>query len=63
MKAGESQTLTLTVPNRAMEVVDEQGNRHIDSKNFKLFVGVSQPDKRSEELTGEKTVEVTVTLE
>lgn len=62
LKAGESQTLTFTVPNRAMEVVDEQGNRRIDSKNFKLFVGVSQPDKRSEELTGEKTVEVTVTL-
>ena len=48
---------------KPMEVVDEQGNRRIDSKNFKLFVGVSQPDKRSEELTGEKTVEVTVTLE
>lgn len=63
LEAGESKTLTLRIPNRAMEVVDEQGNRHIDSKHFKLFAGISQPDKRSEELTGEKSVPVNVILE
>lgn len=62
LEAGESKTLTLRIPNRAMEVVDEQGNRHIDSKHFKLFAGISQPDKRSEELTGEKSVSVNVIL-
>lgn len=63
LEAGESKTLTLRIPKRAMEVVDEQGNRHIDSKHFKLFAGISQPDKRSEELTGEKSVPVNVILE
>ena len=63
LEAGESKTLTLRIPNRAMEVVDEQGNRHMDSKHFKLFAGISQPDKRSEELTGEKSVPVNVILE
>ncbi len=62
LEAGESKTLTLRIPNRAMEVVDEQGNRHIDSKHFKLFAGISRPDKRSEELTGEKSVSVNVIL-
>ncbi len=62
LKAGEEKTVEMTVPNRAMSVVDEEGDRHIDSKNFKLFVGFSQPDERSRRLTGKETVEIPVTL-
>lgn len=62
LKAGEEKTVEMTVPNRAMSVVDEEGERHIDSKNFKLFVGFSQPDERSRRLTGKETVEIPVTL-
>ena len=62
LKAGEEKTVEMTVPNRAMSVVDEEGERHIDSKNFKLFAGFSQPDERSRRLTGKETVEIPVTL-
>lgn len=62
LKAGERKNVTIAVPNTAMQVVDEQGERHVDSKNFKLYVGVSQPDERSKKLTGKHPVELQVTL-
>lgn len=62
LKAGEEKSVELTVPNRAMSVVDEEGERHVDSRKFKLFVGTSQPDIRSRELTGKEPVEIMVTL-
>ena len=37
LAAGESRTITVTVANAAMNVVDEAGERHIDSRHFKLF--------------------------
>ncbi|MCI9619856.1 MAG: glycoside hydrolase family 3 protein [Dorea sp.] len=62
LKAGEEKKVEMTVPNRAMSVVDEEGERHIDSKNFKLFAGFSQPDERSRRLTGKETVEIPLML-
>ena len=63
LKAGEEKSVELVIPNRAMTVVDEEGERHIDSKRFKLFVGTSQPDARSRELSGKEAEEVLVTLD
>lgn len=63
LKAGEKKDLEMVVSNRAMSVVDEEGERHIDSRNFKLFVGLSQPDARSAKLTGKKPAQILVTLE
>ena len=62
LKAGEEKTVEFTVSNKAMNVVDEDGNRYIAGKHFRLFAGVSQPDARSVELTGHKPVEVEITL-
>lgn len=62
LKAGEKKDVELAVSNQAMSVVDEEGERHIDSKSFKLFVGTSQPDVRSEALTGKKPAEIPVIL-
>lgn len=62
LAAGEEKHLELVIPNRAMCVVDEEGERHIDSKRFKLFVGTSQPDAMSQKLTGKKASEILVTL-
>ena len=59
---GERKILSFTVANQAMTVVDEDGERHIDSKNFRIYVGVSQPDDRSRALTGKKPMEINVTL-
>ena len=62
LAAGETKTVQMKVKNAAMNVVDEQGERHIDSHQFKLYAGVSQPDHRSVALTGKKPVEVKITL-
>ena len=50
LKVGEVKTVKLRLNKKAFEVVDYDGERIIDSKRFKLFVGVSQPDSRSVEL-------------
>lgn len=63
LKAGEEKNVELTVLNRAMCVVDEEGERHVDGKKFKLFVGTSQPDARSVKLTGKEPAEILVTLD
>lgn len=62
LKAGERKQISLVVKNRAMEVVDEQGQRHIDSRSFRIYAGTSQPDSRSQALTGQKPLELNVTL-
>lgn len=46
------------VDKRAFTSVDENGNRKITGKNFKLYAGFSQPDARSEVLTGIKFKEI-----
>lgn len=59
---GGTAALTLTVDQRALEAVDEDGNRRMDSKRFRFYVGVSQPDERSEALTGRKAKELSLCL-
>ena len=62
LAAGEKQTWKFTISNRAMQAVDEQGERHVESKAFRLFAGMTQPDSRSEELTGKKAIELEIKL-
>jgi beta-glucosidase len=52
LKAGEEKKITVKVDKKAFTSVDEEGNRELFSHSFKVFAGTSQPDKRSEELTG-----------
>ena len=63
LKAGDAESVKLAVPNSAMNVVNEQGERRVVSKNFKLFAGISQPDQRSRKLTGTNPIELKVVLE
>lgn len=46
------------VDKRAFTSVDENGNRKITGKNFKLYAGFSQPDARSEVLAGVRCQEI-----
>ncbi len=62
LKKGESKTVEFTIRNKAMTIVDDEGNRYIDSDSFTIFAGVSQPDKRSLELTGIETLSVDINL-
>ena len=53
----------MKIKNAAMNIVDEEGERYIDSSRFKLFIGTSQPDKRSRELTGKNNIILEVNIE
>ena len=62
LDAGEEKTVTLKIEKREFTSVDEDGNRDIFAKNFTVFAGFSQPDARSEALTGNKCVSVKVEI-
>ena len=52
----------MKVKRASFEEVNDDGERILDSKNFKLFIGVSQPDSRSVQLTGIEPLEVNIKL-
>lgn len=60
LKAGERQNVELKVSGNAFCAVDEDGKRVKDSNRYILFIGMGQPDKRTEQLTGNKSVRVDV---
>ena len=62
LEAGEEKEVTLKIEKREFTSVDEDGNRDIFAKNFTVFAGFSQPDARSEELTGNKCVKTSVAI-
>jgi len=62
LKKGESKTVSLVIGRKSFEVVNDEGERTLDSKKFKLFVGIYQPDSRSVQLTGINPLEVNIQL-
>ena len=56
--AGEEKTLLIPIREEAFTVVDEKGERIPGSGEWTLFAGFGAPDKRTEELTGRKTISV-----
>ena len=62
LNAGEEKTVALKIEKREFTSVDEDGNRDIFAKNFTVFAGFSQPDARSEELTGKKCLSASVEI-
>ena len=58
LDAGEKKQIRIPVGHRALTVVGEDGIRRDDAKSYTFYVGCSQPDARSEELTGKKAVEI-----
>lgn len=52
--------VTLNVPCSAFTTVDEEGIREVRGNKADIFVGFGQPDKRTEALTGKKSVQITV---
>ena len=62
LKAGEEVKLTLPVSGKAFMEYNEEGKRILDSKNFTVYAGVSQPDEHSVKLCGVKPVKLEVTL-
>jgi len=63
LKAGQSSRVSLTISDRRMSLVDEEGTRVVPPGRCRLSVGGRQPDSRSEELarTAILTAEIEVT--
>lgn len=58
---GASQELILQLPRTAFSLADAQGRFAVPSGRFTVFVGDTQPDERSCQLTGRKPAEFWVT--
>lgn len=62
LAAEETVKTTLKVQAAALEAVDEQGRRVLDSDAFTLYAGISQPDQRSIQLMQSSPVELLIRL-
>ena len=60
LEAGEEKKIEIAIPESAWMVIDENGEKKRDGNRFRLYVGTSQPDERSFELTGIRPVEIEI---
>lgn len=60
--AEETVKTTLKVQASALEAIDEEGRRVLDSDEFTLYAGISQPDCRSIQLMHSSPVELLIRL-
>ncbi|MCQ2416969.1 MAG: glycoside hydrolase family 3 C-terminal domain-containing protein [Oscillospiraceae bacterium] len=52
LEAGERKTISLDVPAKAFESVDDNGVRAVRGQHYTVYAGTCQPDALSEKLTG-----------
>ena len=62
LAVGASTTVDITIDKTAFDVVDNEGNRFVDSDSFTLYAGVCQPDELSQKLSGTTCVCVEINL-
>ena len=62
LNPGEEKEIHMTIPFEALKVVNDEGERILDSKKFILYIGVSGADERSIELTKKEPVIVPIRL-
>ena len=60
LNAGEEKTYTIKVDKNAMTTVDDEGVRSVTGSSADIYVGFAQPDARSEELTGVKSIKLSI---
>ena len=62
LKASEEKEVILKMSGKGMLVVNDNGDRVVDAKNYTFFVGTSGPDRVSVALTGNKPAMITLSL-
>ncbi|MGB8453631.1 MAG: glycoside hydrolase family 3 C-terminal domain-containing protein [Anaerocolumna sp.] len=62
LKSGESKLVEFSLPTTTFMVVNEEGERILDGEKAVIYVGGSQPDKRSVRLTGKTPLSFEVEL-
>ena len=55
---GEEKTVTLEIPVKAFSVVNEEGKSVYSGTGADIYVGFGQPDERTKELIGKKSVKM-----
>lgn len=60
LKKGETQHVSITLPEEAFGLFNEDGKKVVTAGACSIYVGTSQPDARSEKLTGHKTIKYQV---
>ncbi len=63
LKPGESKEISVKLPLEAFALYDEQAVNRVSEGNYLIYIGGSQPDSRSEKLTGKKIASLQVTAE
>jgi beta-glucosidase len=62
LESGKTKTLEFELTPKAFEIVTNNGDRVIESGEFKIYVGGSSPMKRSFELGAAKMSEIVITV-
>lgn len=62
LEAGEKQTVSIPIPEKAFTAVDDKGERKRFGNRFTLYAGTHQPDETSEKLCGSKCAETEINL-
>lgn len=62
LEAGETKELTLPIERDAFTVINNDGEKIVDSSRFTLSVGFGQPDARTKELTGKSSISFEVSI-
>jgi beta-glucosidase len=63
LNAGEEKEITMLIPFDSLKAINNKGEKILDSKKFKLYIGLSGPDERSIELTGNKPLEISIVFQ
>lgn len=58
----ETVSVAITLDKTAFDVVDDAGNRFVESKHFTLFAGTHQPDALSQQLSGTQVKQIDIRL-
>lgn len=56
LKVGEEKEVNFTITARDMALIDNEGACRLEPGTFEVYIGGSQPDERSLELTGRKVI-------
>lgn len=62
LKPDEEQKISITIPDYAFEVVMQNGDRKIISKQFTLYAGTCQPDNLSKKLSKTNVLSLDITI-
>ena len=63
LDAGEEKEVVISLDEKAFGLYDENGEWKLNPGNYTVYIGNSQPDKRSEELNGKKCCGIPVVIE